>query len=58
MDYMDSREQILQKSAEAKELYLPHISVDPVVFGFDQNELKVLLVKMNYKNNGFCRVDM
>lgn len=49
MDYMDSREQILQKSAEAKELYLPHISVDPVVFGFDQNELKVLLVKMNYK---------
>ncbi len=62
MDYMDSREQILQKSAEAKELYLPHISVDPVVFGFDQNELKVLLVKMNYKKQwllpgGYVRQD-
>lgn len=49
MDYMDSKEQILQKSAEAKEIYLPHISVDPVVFGFDENELKVLLVRMHYK---------
>ncbi|REC60241.1 NUDIX hydrolase [Chryseobacterium pennae] len=59
---MDSREQILQKSAEAKELYLPHISVDPVVFGFDQNELKVLLVKMNYRKQwllpgGYVRRD-
>ncbi|VEH20733.1 Uncharacterized conserved protein [Chryseobacterium nakagawai] len=62
MDYMDSREQILQKSAEAKELFLPHISVDPVVFGFDQNELKVLLVKMKYRKQwllpgGYVRRD-
>ncbi|AZA93751.1 NUDIX domain-containing protein [Chryseobacterium nakagawai] len=59
---MDSREQILQKSAEAKELFLPHISVDPVVFGFDQNELKVLLVKMKYRKQwllpgGYVRRD-
>ncbi|WP_317166992.1 NUDIX domain-containing protein [Chryseobacterium bernardetii] len=62
MDYMDSREQILQKSAEAKEVFLPHISVDPVVFGFDQNELKVLLVKMKYRKQwllpgGYVRRD-
>ncbi|WP_315093052.1 MULTISPECIES: NUDIX hydrolase [Chryseobacterium] len=62
MDYMDSREQILQKSAEAKELFLPHISVDPVVFGFDQNELKVLLVRMKYRKQwllpgGYVRRD-
>lgn len=62
MDYMDSKEQILQKSAEAKELFLPHISVDPVVFGFDQNELKVLLVRMKYRKQwllpgGYVRRD-
>lgn len=62
MDYIDSKEQILQKSAEAKALYLPHISVDPVVLGFDQNELKVLLVRMKYRNKwllpgGYVRRD-
>lgn len=62
MDYMDSKEQILQKSAEAKEIFLPHISADPVIFGFDQNELKVLLVRMNYRKQwllpgGFIRKD-
>lgn len=46
---MDSKQQILNKSNEAKEIFLPHISADPVVFGFDQNELKVLLLKMNYR---------
>lgn len=49
MNAMDSKEQILRKSVEAKEIYLPHLSADPVVFGFDQKELKVLLTKMNYK---------
>jgi 8-oxo-dGTP diphosphatase len=49
MNDMDSKEQIIRKSAEAKEIYLPHLSADPVVFGFDQNELKVLLAKMNYR---------
>ncbi|HCN50331.1 MAG TPA: NUDIX hydrolase [Chryseobacterium sp.] len=46
---MDFKEQILKKSIEAKEIYLPHISADPVIFGFDQKELKVLLAKMNYR---------
>ncbi|SHK14693.1 NUDIX hydrolase [Chryseobacterium polytrichastri] len=46
---MDSKQQILDKSNEAKELFLPHISADPVIFGFDQNDLKVLLIKMNYR---------
>ncbi|MGU3375197.1 NUDIX hydrolase [Chryseobacterium sp. M5A1_1a] len=62
MDYIDSKEQILQKSAEAKEIFLPHISADPVIFGFDQNELKVLLVRMIYRKQwllpgGFIRKD-
>ncbi len=46
---MDSKEQILQRSIEAKEIFLPHLSADPVIFGFDQKELKVLLIKMNYR---------
>jgi hypothetical protein len=46
---MDSKEQILKRSIEAKEIFLPHLSADPVIFGFDQNELKVLLIKTNYR---------
>ncbi|WP_284460915.1 NUDIX domain-containing protein [Chryseobacterium sp.] len=49
MNDIDSKEQILKRSVEAKEIYLPHLSADPVIFGFDQNELKVLLAKMNYR---------
>ncbi|WP_316932798.1 NUDIX hydrolase [Chryseobacterium gallinarum] len=62
MNEMDSKEQILKRSVEAKEIYLPHISADPVVFGFDQNELKVLLAKMHYRKQwmlpgGYVRKD-
>jgi len=46
---MDSKEQLLQQSIKAKEIFLPHISADPVIFGFEQNELKVLLLKTNYR---------
>ena len=46
---MDSKQQFLNLSEDAKETFLPHLSADPVIFGFDQNELKVLLVKMNYR---------
>ncbi|AZA50178.1 NUDIX domain-containing protein [Chryseobacterium carnipullorum] len=46
---MNSKEQILQRSIEAKEIFLPHLSADPVIFGFDKKELKVLLIKMNYR---------
>ncbi|MCQ9633400.1 NUDIX hydrolase [Chryseobacterium sp. WG23] len=62
MNDIDSKGQILKRSAEAKEIYLPHLSADPVIFGFDQNELKVLLAKMNYKKQwllpgGYVRKD-
>lgn len=30
------------------EIYLRHISVDCVIFGFHQNDLKVLLLKTKY----------
>ncbi|QQV04010.1 MULTISPECIES: NUDIX hydrolase [Chryseobacterium] len=50
---MNSKEQFISKSIEAKEVYLPHLSADPVIFGFDQNELKVLLIKMNYRKKWF-----
>lgn len=50
---MDSKELILQRSNEAKEIFLPNLSADPVIFGFDQNELKVLLLKMNYRKLWF-----
>lgn len=46
---IDSKQQFLNQSKEAKEFFLPHLSADTVVFGFDQNELKVLLLKMNYR---------
>ncbi|QQQ28678.1 NUDIX hydrolase [Chryseobacterium indoltheticum] len=46
---MDSQQQFLKKSEEAKDLFLPHLSADPVVFGFDQSELKVLLLQMTYR---------
>ncbi|AJW62309.1 GDP-mannose mannosyl hydrolase [Elizabethkingia miricola] len=46
---MNFKQQILNNSAEAKEIYLPHISIDLVIFGFEQNRLKVMLLKMNYR---------
>ncbi|MCE3074380.1 NUDIX hydrolase [Chryseobacterium gwangjuense] len=59
---MDSKQQFLDKSSEAKEIFLPHLSADPVIFGFDNNELKVLLLKMNYRKQwmlpgGYIRKD-
>ncbi|MCX8532487.1 NUDIX hydrolase [Chryseobacterium luquanense] len=46
---MDPQQQFLKKSEEAKDLFIPHLSTDPVVFGFDQSELKVLLLQMTYR---------
>ncbi|KQS93048.1 NUDIX hydrolase [Chryseobacterium sp. Leaf394] len=59
---MDSKQQFLKMSNEAKEIYLSHLSADPVIFGFENNELKVLLVKMNYRDKwllpgGYVRKD-
>jgi len=45
---MDSQQKFLRVSEEAKDMFLPHLSTDPVVFGFDQSELKVLLIQMTY----------
>ncbi len=46
---MDSRELIIQQSEYNKARYIPNLSVDSVIFGFEQNELKVLLLKTDYK---------
>jgi hypothetical protein len=50
---MNPHQQILEKSAEAYQLYLPHISIDTVIFGFSENELKVLAIKMKFNNQWF-----
>ncbi len=50
---MDSKQLIMQRSEEHKQLFIPNLSVDPVIFGFDQNKLKVLLSKLNYKKMWF-----
>ncbi|MCP9749749.1 NUDIX domain-containing protein [Ferruginibacter sp. HRS2-29] len=43
---MQLKKLLEKKSAEAKRIYLPHISVDCVVFGFHGGMLKVLLTKL------------
>ncbi|MBB5638203.1 ADP-ribose pyrophosphatase YjhB (NUDIX family) [Pedobacter cryoconitis] len=44
---MELDQRIIEKSKWMWEKCLPHISVDSVVFGFHENQLKVLLVKTN-----------
>src|SRR5689334_23034236 len=36
--------------ADGGNSYLPHLSIDCVVFGFHQNQLKVLLLKMKHSD--------
>lgn len=50
---IDSKQQLIDSSLEAKDKFLPHISADPVIFGFDDNELRVLLLKLNYRKQWF-----
>lgn len=62
MKQMDSKQQILLRSDEAKGIYLSHISADPVIFGFDDNRLKVLMLQLNYRQKwllpgGYVRKD-
>lgn len=62
MKNMDSKQQIVLRSNEAKEIYLSHISADPVIFGFDNNGLKVLMLQLNYRQKwllpgGYVRKD-
>jgi ADP-ribose pyrophosphatase YjhB (NUDIX family) len=43
---MLSKKELKEYSANARENYLPHISIDCVVFGFHEGVMKVLLLKM------------
>jgi 8-oxo-dGTP diphosphatase len=47
---MDLKKIIEQNSEKAWEIYIPHLSIDCVVFGFQDASLKVLLTKMKGKN--------
>lgn len=44
---MEKDDRIIGLSKQMWDEYLPHISVDSVVFGFNEDELKVLIVRMN-----------
>lgn len=43
---MEFKKLIEEKSDKAWEMYLPHLSIDCVVFGFNEASLKVLVVQM------------
>ncbi len=45
---MGLKEEIKEHYFHGHEIYLKHISVDCVIFGFHNNELKVLLLKASY----------
>lgn len=50
---MDFKEIIIKNSKKAYEIYVPHISVDTVIFGFNGDQLKVLLLKMKFNHQYF-----
>ena len=50
---MDFKEIIINNSKKAYEIYVPHISVDTVIFGFNGDQLKVLLLKMKFNQQWF-----
>ena len=50
---MDFKEIIINNSKKAYEIYVPHISVDTVIFGFNGDQLKVLLLKMKFNQQCF-----
>lgn len=43
---MNSLEDVLDFVHNGRERYLPHISLDPVIFGYHDQQLKILLLKM------------
>lgn len=47
---MDLKDILISRSNEAYGLYLPHISIDCVVFGFHESALKVLLTRLKGLN--------
>lgn len=50
---MNFKEIIINNSKKAYEMYVPHISVDTVIFGFNGDQLKVLLLKMKFNHQYF-----
>ncbi len=50
---MNLKQIIATHSKEAYEIYVPHISVDTVIFGFNGDRLKVLLLKMKFTPQWF-----
>ena len=50
---MNFKEIIINNSKKAYEMYVPHISVDTVIFGFNGDQLKVLLLKMKFNQQYF-----
>lgn len=50
---MDFKEIIINNSKKAYEMYVPHISVDTVIFGFNGDQLKALLLKMKFNQQWF-----
>jgi 8-oxo-dGTP diphosphatase len=50
MNYMNFKQEISNHFFKGHEIYLRNISVDCVIFGFDNNELKVLLLYAKYAN--------
>ena len=50
---MDFKEIIINNSKKAYEIYVPHISVDTVIFGFNGDQLKVLLLKIKFNHQYF-----
>ncbi|MBF2709070.1 NUDIX hydrolase [Flavobacterium soyangense] len=47
---MEFKRIIEEKSKKAWEIYIPHLSIDCVVFGFQDSSLKVLVTKMKENN--------
>jgi 8-oxo-dGTP diphosphatase len=59
---MLTKEQLEEHWAQADRIYLNHVSIDCVVFGFHEGQLKVLMLKSNneeawYLPGGFVRND-
>ncbi|WP_116790348.1 NUDIX hydrolase [Flavobacterium psychrotrophum] len=51
---MELKDILIQRSTELYQNYLPHISIDCVVFGFHEASLKVLLVRMKGQEDGWA----
>jgi hypothetical protein len=43
---------------ENKQNFIPHLSIDSVIFGFHQDQLKVLLLRVHDSGYGVYRVDL